>query len=60
MCLKGGMPKTNAFSLWLSRGIAHATSECQTEVRENAVSKYHFPYPNCIQFYCMPRTWSLL
>jgi len=35
------MPKTTAFSLSLSRGTAHATSEYQTEVRENAVSKYH-------------------
>jgi len=42
MYLKGGMPKTIAFSLSLSRGTAHATSECQTEIRENIVSKYHF------------------
>jgi len=44
MCLSGGMSKAIAFSLSLSRGTAHATSECQTEVRENAVSKYDFPY----------------
>jgi len=36
--------KTTVFSLSLLCGTAHATSECQTEVRENAVSKYHFPY----------------
>jgi len=42
MCLRGGMSKTTAFSLSLSRGTAHAMSECQTEVRENTVSKYHF------------------
>jgi len=35
--------KTTAFSLSLLCGTAHATSECQTKVRENAVSKYHFP-----------------
>jgi len=43
MDLKGGMPKTTAFSLSLSRGTTHAMLECQTEVRENAVSKYYFP-----------------
>jgi len=31
--------KTIAFSLSLPRGTVHATSECQTEVRENEVSK---------------------
>ena len=35
--------KTTAFSLSLLCGTTHATLECQTEVRENAVSKYHFP-----------------
>jgi len=35
--------KTSAFSLSLLYGTAHATLECQTEVRENVVSKYHFP-----------------
>jgi len=40
------------FSLSLSRGTAHATSECQTEVRENAVSKYHFPFGNCGECGC--------
>jgi len=44
MCLRDGMPKTTVFSLSLSCGTTHATSKCQTEVRENAVSKYHFPY----------------
>jgi len=44
MCLRGGMPKTTTFSVSLSRGTSHATSECQTEVRENAMSKYHFPF----------------
>ena len=39
---QGWNAKTIAFSLSLSRGTAHATSECQTEVRENTVSKYHF------------------
>jgi len=38
----GGMPKTIVLSLSLSHGTAHAMSECQTKVRENAVSKYHF------------------
>jgi len=37
------MPKTTAFSLSLSCGTAHATSECQMEVTEITVSKYHFP-----------------
>jgi len=36
------MPKTTVFSLLLSRGTTHDTSECQTEVRENTVSKYYF------------------
>jgi len=40
------MPKRTAFSFSLSRGTVHATSECQTEVRENAVLKYHFPLNN--------------
>jgi len=38
------MSKITAFSLSLSRGIAYATSECQMEVRENAVSKYDIPF----------------
>jgi len=46
MCLRGGMPRRTAFSLSLSRETSYATLECQTEVRENAVSKYHFPYQN--------------
>jgi len=32
-------PKTMEISLSLPRGTAHDTSECQTEVREKAVSK---------------------
>jgi len=37
------MLNITAFSLSLSRGTANATSKCQTEVRENTVSKFHFP-----------------
>jgi len=51
MCLRGGISKTIAFSLSLSRGTTHATSECQMEVRKNTVSKYHFAllyYPNAL------------
>jgi len=42
MCLRGEMPKRTVFFFPLSRGTVHATSECQTEVRQNTVSKYHF------------------
>jgi len=42
--------KTTAFSLSLLCGTTHVMSECQTDVRENAVSKYHFPYPNFHQY----------
>jgi len=42
------MGKKTAFSLSLSHKTTHATLECQTEVRENAVSKYHFPYQNAL------------
>jgi len=45
MCLGDGMPKKTVFSLSLSRGTVHATSVCQTEVKKNTVSKYHFPFP---------------
>jgi len=38
--------KTTTFSLSLLCGTTHVTSECQTEVRENTVSKYHFPSIN--------------
>jgi len=46
MCLTGGMPRRTAFSLSLSRETAYAMLECQTKVRENVVSKYHFPLDN--------------
>jgi len=38
------MPKTNTFSLSLSRETAHVTSECQTRIKENTVLNYHFPF----------------
>jgi len=44
----GEMSKTIIFSLSLLCETTYTTSECQTELTENAVSNYHFPCNNCV------------